>query len=63
MAKETSKSKGGRKGGTIYPKVTLDKAVQYSKKLVSKTHTGPQPKKIILPGVFGAASWVGDVKL
>lgn len=63
MTKEVEKSKGGRKGGTMYPKVDLEKAIQYAKKLVSKTHTGSQPKNIILPGVFDSATWYGEVRL
>jgi len=51
-AKKTSPPKGGRKGGTGYPKVKLEQAVAYAKKLVGKTHTGPQPALTILPGVF-----------
>ncbi len=44
--------KGGRKGGTYYPKIDLKKAVEYNKKLVSKTHTSAQPASVIHPGVF-----------
>jgi hypothetical protein len=54
--------KGGRKGGTLFPKINLKQALDYSKKLVSKTHTGPQPEKTILPGVFGNAGGPGKVR-
>ena len=54
--------KGGRKGGTIFPKVDLEQALVYSKRLVSKTHTGPQPGKIILPGVFESAGARGKIR-
>lgn len=54
--------KGGSKGGTRFPRVSLEKALEYSKKLVSKTHTGPQPASIILPGVFGTAGPDGQVR-
>lgn len=54
--------KGGRKGGTLFPKLNLKQAVDYSKKLVSKTHTGPQPEKTILPGVFGEAGGRGKIR-
>lgn len=54
--------KGGRKGGTLFPKVKLQQAVDYAKKLVSKTHTGPLPAATILPGVFGNAGAVGKVR-
>ncbi len=54
--------KGGRKGGTMFPKINLKQALGYGKKLVSKTHTGPQAEKTILPGVFGNAGSVGKVR-
>lgn len=54
--------KGGRKGGTLFPKVKLQQAVDYAKKLVSKTHTGPLPEKTILPGVFGNAGSSGKIR-
>jgi len=64
---ETSSSKkivpkGGRKGGTLFPKSDLKEALEYSAKLVSKTHTGAQPAKTILPGVFGSGSTSGKVR-
>jgi hypothetical protein len=46
--------KGGRKGGSIFPRVTLTDAVAYAKKLVSKTHTAPQSQEVILMGVIGS---------
>lgn len=51
---KTGKSmpKGGRKGGSVFPRVTLRQAHEYAKKLVSKTHTGAQPAEVICPGVF-----------
>src|ERR1700746_1504749 len=54
--------KGGRKGGTLFPKINLKQALDYSKKLVGKTHTGPQPEQTILPGVFGNAGPGGKVR-
>lgn len=42
--------KGGRRGGTTFPRVGLKKALEYSQKLVRKTHTGPQPEDAILRG-------------
>ncbi len=54
--------KGGRKGGTLYPKLNLKQALEYSEKLVSKTHTGAQPATTILPGVFANAGPVGKVR-
>ncbi len=54
--------KGGRKGGTQFPQVSLKKAAEYAKKLVSKTHTGPQPASVILKGVFDAKGGQGQVR-
>lgn len=54
--------KGGRKGGATFPRVDLKQAVEYSNKLVSKTHTGPQPQNVIYPGVFGVTSSRGAPK-
>ena len=54
--------KGGRKGGTLFPKINLKQSLEYAKKLVSKTHTGAQPEKTILPGVFGNAGPGGKVR-
>ena len=58
----TKPTKGGRKGGTLFPKINLKQALDYAEKLVSKTHTGPQPEKTILPGVFGNAGPIGRVR-
>lgn len=55
-------TKGGRKGGTTYPHLNLQKALDYAKKLVAKTHTGPQPEKTILPDVFGNSGPLGKVR-
>jgi hypothetical protein len=44
--------KGGRKGGTMFPRTPLDKALGYSENLVRKTHSGAQPVQTILVGVF-----------
>lgn len=46
--------KGGRKGGAVFPRIPLADAVVYAKKLVSKTHTGPQSNDVILMGVIGS---------
>lgn len=55
--------KGGRKGGTSFPRISLADALVYSKKLVSKTHTGPQPQDVIFAGVVGAKSGTGRVRI
>ncbi len=55
--------KGGRKGGASFPRVALDDALKYGRKLVSKTHTGAQPQDIIFSGVVGAKSGTGEVRI
>lgn len=55
--------KGGRKGGSSFPRVALNDAIGYARKLVSKTHTAPQPKDVILSGVIGAKGGIGSVRL
>jgi hypothetical protein len=62
MSDEKKRPKGGRKGGAVYPRIELKQAVEYAKKLVSKTHTGPQPANIVLPGVFGSATDRGKIR-
>lgn len=55
--------KGGRKGGSVFPRITLGDAVAYARKLVSKTHTSPQPLDVIHSGVVGAKSGTGNVRV
>jgi hypothetical protein len=55
--------KGGRKGGTVFPRSSLTDAMGYARKLVSKTHTGPQPKDVILSGVIGVKGGIGEVRM
>jgi hypothetical protein len=63
-AQENAKMpKGGRKGGTIFPRLNLKQALEYSKKLVSKTAVAPQPGATILAGVFNNAGPEGKVRL
>lgn len=54
--------KGGRKGGTTFPRLGMADALNYSKKLVSKTHTGPQPVQTVLVGVFNNKGPEGGVR-
>ena len=54
--------KGGSKGGIRFPRTNLKQAISFAKKLVSKTHTGAQPARIILPGVFNNAGPEGQVR-
>lgn len=55
--------KGGRKGGSSFPRVALNDAIRYAGKLVSKTHTAPQPQDVILSGVIGVKGGQGSVRL
>lgn len=61
MAESTARKmpKGGRKGGTTFPRLSLKESFDYAKKLVAKTHTGPQPASIVYPGVFGVSAKEG----
>jgi hypothetical protein len=64
MAEGTSKIPGGgSKGGTRFPRLNLSKSYEYCKKLVSKTHGGPQPKTNILSGVFNNSGSDGLVRV
>jgi hypothetical protein len=56
-------SKGGRKGGTIFPRIALDAALAYAKKLVSKTAVAAQPEATVLAGVFNNAGSPGKIRL
>ncbi|UVK55212.1 hypothetical protein DBIPINDM_001708 [Mesorhizobium sp. AR02] len=65
-AEETKKRqmpKGGRKGGSVFPRIALQDALGYARKLVSKTHTSAQPMDIIFSGVVGAKSGKGRVRI
>ncbi len=53
---------GRRKGGRIFPRINLAEALEYSAKLVSKTHTGPQTEEKLLPGVFNNRGSAGKVR-
>jgi len=55
--------KGGRKGGSVFPRVEFKDAVSYARKLVSKTHSAPQPKDVIMSGVLGAKGGTGNVRM
>ena len=54
--------KGGSKGGTRFPRLDIKEALEYSKRLVSKTHNGPQPEQTILVGVFNNKGSAGEVR-
>lgn len=61
-AEKKKMPKGGRRGGTLFPKINLQKALEYSRKLVSKTHSGPQPEQTVLFGVFNNKGPEGGVR-
>lgn len=63
MTKGKSMPVGVRKGGTRYPLYSLVDAVPWSRKLVSKTHLGPQPQDVVLAGVVDAKSTTGKVRV
>jgi hypothetical protein len=54
--------KGGRKGGAIFPRIALKDAVDYAKKLVSKSHTAPITRDVLFSGVLGAKGGIGDTR-
>ena len=54
--------KGGRKGGSIFPRVSLAEALKYSKKLVTKTHVSRISQDVVFSGVVGAKSGLGAVR-
>jgi hypothetical protein len=62
MTEKKKIPKGGRKGGAQFPQTPLKRAVEFAKKLVAKTHNGPQPESIILKGVFNNAGPTGKVR-
>lgn len=55
--------KGGRKGGSSFPRVALKDAIDYARKLVSKTHTAAQPTDVIHSGVVGAKTGTGNIRM
>jgi hypothetical protein len=63
VEEKTKTGKGGRKGGTIFPRLTLKQALEYSKKLVSKTAVASQPEATVLAGVFNNAGPEGKIRL
>lgn len=54
--------RGGRKGGTTFPRMGLTEALTYSDSVAKKTTTGPQSVENIRLGVFGNKGPRGGVK-
>jgi len=55
--------RGGRKGGTRFPRYSLKDALPWAKKLVSKTHLGAEAQDVIFAGVVGSAGTTGQIKV
>jgi len=55
--------KGGRKGGSTFPRISLKDAIGYARKLVSKTHAARQSQDVIYSGVVGAKGGKGGVRI
>lgn len=55
--------KGGRTGGTIFPRVALADAIVFAKRLVSKTHVNPQSRDVIMAGVVQAKGPTAEIKI
>lgn len=64
---KTTKSKPPKgtapKGGTRYPRYGLKEASEWAKKLVSKTHSNPQPAEIIYASVVDSKGPRGEIKV
>jgi hypothetical protein len=54
--------KGGRKGGTSFPRLSLTEALTFSENVTRKTHTGSQSVENIRVGVFGSKGPRGGIK-
>lgn len=54
--------KGGRKGGSVFPRVSLEDALKYAKKLVTKTHVARISQDVVYSGVVGAKGGKGAVR-
>ena len=55
--------KGGKKGGSRFPRVPLAKALEYADKLVKRTHHGALPAQTILVGVFDNKGSDGEIRV
>jgi hypothetical protein len=62
MAKTTPPA-GKVKGGARFPRFGLEDALTWAKKLVSKTHLGPQPQDILFASVVGSKGPRGEIKI
>jgi hypothetical protein len=60
--KKKTMPQGGKKGGSMFPRIDLEQAAKYAAKLVSKTHTGAQLPATLFPGVFGASGSTGKIR-
>jgi hypothetical protein len=64
MAPNNKKATPGfkKKGGTMFPRINLEQAIGYAKKLAARTQVAPQPADIILQGVFGSSKSTGEIR-
>ena len=64
MAKVGSGDEWGlrKKGGSMFPRIALEDAVQFSGTLHSMTYERPLQRDIVFPAVFNARSWLGSVR-
>ncbi len=63
MANKSVPPKGKVKGGARFPRHSLEQALPWIKKLVSKTHGGPMPADMIMAGVVEAKGPRGEIKI
>ncbi len=61
--RSVSEGKRGRKGGARFPRIALEKALAYTKKLVEVTAEGPKPKEVVFPEVFGVKGPSGNERV
>jgi hypothetical protein len=60
--KDKKPPKGGRLGGTEFPRTDLEQALKFAETLARKTLSGPQPMENMLAGVFGNKGPDGQVR-
>lgn len=62
-SQNTKKTPPLKKGGTRFPRYSLEQVIPWTKRLVSKTHLSPQPRDIIDAGVLESRGSTADVKI
>ena len=51
-----------KRGGAMFPRITLEEAVRFAQTLRSIKYERPLPREIVFPAVFNARSWLGSVR-